>query len=157
MIDKSVYFKFEIKLLSCNSNEKGTNFMAEKDKFQIEFSINSSPKVLYNRLSTPAGLSEWFADDVNVEDNNNIFVFIWDGYEQRARVISKKDQRHIRFQWIDDEEEGINSFFEFKINIDDLTSDVALVITDFAESDEKDDAINLWETQVSDLRHMLGS
>lgn len=137
--------------------KKGKIFMAEKEKFQLEFPMNSSPKVLFNRLSTPAGLSEWFADDVNVEENSKVFVFIWDGYEQRARVTSKKDQKYIRFQWLEDEEAGLDCFFEFKINIDDLTSDVALIITDFAESDEKEDSTNLWDTQVSELRHILGS
>lgn len=127
--------------------------MSDKSKFQLEFSINCSPKVLYNRLATPAGLSEWFADDVNVK-NGDIFVFIWDGAEQEAKLVAKKDQKYAKFQWLDEDDD---SFFEFRIAIDDLTGDLALIITDFAEEDEKEDSMNLWETQVGELKHVLGS
>lgn len=126
--------------------------MAEKEKYQLEYTINASPKVLFNRLSTPAGLSEWFADDVNI--NDKIFTFIWDGAEQEAELLAKRDQKHVRFRWTDEDDE---SFFEFKITVDDLTGDVALLITDFAEPDEKEDAISLWDTQINELKHVLGS
>lgn len=123
-----------------------------KTKIELEYTINSSPKVLYNRLSNPGGLSEWFADDVNIKGNN--FTFFWDGSAQEAELVGKKDNKYVRFHWVDDETD--NTYFEFKINIDDLTGDVALVITDFVEDDEKDDAIDLWDTQISELKRTLG-
>lgn len=126
--------------------------MAEKEKYQLEYTINASPKVLYNRLSNPAGLSEWFADDVNI--NNKIYTFIWNGDEQDAELIGKRDLKYVRFKWTDEDDD---SFFEFKITVDDLTGDVALNIIDFAEEDEKEDAINLWDNQVNELKHILGS
>jgi len=126
--------------------------MAEKEKYQLEYTVNASPKVLFNRLSTPAGLSEWFADDVNIKDK--IFTFIWEGAEQEAELIAKRDLKHVRFKWLDEDDD---SYFEFKIAVDDLTSDVAIIITDFAESDEKEDAISLWDTQIGELKHILGS
>lgn len=131
--------------------------MTEKEKFQLEYTLNSSPKVLFNRLSTPAGLSEWFAEDVNIESNSEIFVFLWDGSEHKARIVAKKDLKYIRFRWIVEEEENENDFFEFRINVDELTSEVALVITDFAYPSDKADSINLWDTQIADLKHVLGS
>jgi len=127
--------------------------MSDKVKIQLEFSLNCSPKVLYNRLSTPAGLAEWFADDVNVK-NGNTFIFIWDGAEQEARQIAKKDQKFAKYQWVDEDED---TYFEFRIAIDDLTGDLALIITDFVDEDDKDDSTNLWETQVNELKHVLGS
>ncbi|MBK8806883.1 MAG: SRPBCC domain-containing protein [Bacteroidales bacterium] len=130
--------------------------MSEKVRFQLEYSMNTSAKILYNRLSTPAGLAEWFSDDVNVVDNNSVYVFIWEGSEQRARVTSKKDLKHIRFHWIDEEDDE-NAYFEFKINIDDLTSDLALMISDAAEPDEIEDSKSLWDTQITNLRSVLGS
>ncbi|PLX05454.1 MAG: hypothetical protein C0594_07260 [Marinilabiliales bacterium] len=125
--------------------------MSDKIKYTLEYNIKSSRKVLFNRLSTAGGLSEWFADDVNVRGKN--FVFIWDGTEQQAELVSKKDCKNVKFQW---EEEDDDSYFEFKINTDDLTGDVALIITDFAEEDEIEDAKNLWDSQISELKHILG-
>lgn len=127
--------------------------MAElKEKFELEFIIKTSPSILYNRLSTPSGLSEWFSDDVNVK--GNIYSFIWDGTSQDAKLISKKESKYIRFRWLEEEEE---TYFEFSIDVDELTGDTALVIADFAEKDDKEDAIELWNQQVDQLKHGLGS
>lgn len=127
----------------------------EKEKFQIEIPINSSKGVLFNIFSTPSGLSEWFCDDVNIK--KDVHIFIWDGSEESARLITKKRDEFAKFRWLEDEEEGINSFFEFRIKIDDLTGDTALVITDFAEEDEIDDAKELWAAQVDRLKQVLGA
>ena len=123
-----------------------------KTKYELEYTLNTSPTILYSRLSTPEGLSEWFADNVNLRKGK--FTFIWEGTEQEASVLQKKANKFIRFQWDDDKEE--DAFFEFRIHTDELTGDVALLITDFAEEDEKDDAIDLWDTQISELKHAIG-
>jgi uncharacterized protein YndB with AHSA1/START domain len=123
-----------------------------KEKFELEYTLNSSPKILFNRLSTPGGLSEWFADDVNL--NGPIFTFIWEQIEQQAEVMQRKDNKYIRFHWLADENE--NTFFEFRLVQDEITGDVSLLITDFAEEDEKDDAIDLWDTQIAELKHVIG-
>ena len=122
-----------------------------KKKIELEYAINSSPKILYTRLSTPSGLSEWFADDINILGDT--YTFIWEGNGQEAKLLSKKDNHSIRFRWI---EEDDDSFFEFKIHKDELTGDVALIITDFADDDEKEDTIDLWDTQISKLKHTIG-
>lgn len=127
----------------------------EKVKFQIEFPINSSKGVLFNIFSTPSGLAEWFCDDVNIK--KDIHVFMWDGSEESARLISKKRDEFVKFRWLEDEEDGINSFFEFRIKVDDLTGDTALMITDFAEEDEMDDSKELWSAQVDRLKQVLGA
>jgi len=127
----------------------------EKEKFQIEIPINSSKGVLFNIFSTPSGLSEWFCDDVNIK--KDVHIFIWDGSEESARLISKKRDEFAKFRWLEDEEEGINSYFEFRIKIDDLTGDTALVVTDFAEEGEIDDAKELWAAQVDRLKQVLGA
>ncbi|MCF6240076.1 MAG: START-like domain-containing protein [Bacteroidales bacterium] len=122
-----------------------------KKKFQLEFTLNTSPKLLYSRLSTPSGLSEWFADNVQLDGKN--FVFFWDNAEQVAKLLMKKANEYIRFQW---EDEDSDTFFEFRITKDELTGDVALIISDFAEEDEIEDATDLWESQVNDLRRAIG-
>ena len=123
-----------------------------KIKYELEYFLNSSPKILYNMLSTPAGLSGWFADDVNV--NGNVYTFIWGKSSQEAKETARKDNLFVRFQWL--EEEGEDTYFEFRIRVDDLTGDVTLIIIDFVEEDEKDDSIDLWNTQIAALKHLLG-
>lgn len=123
-----------------------------KVKYTLEYPMNCSPILLYPRLSTPGGLSEWFADNVNVD--SKYFVFFWDGSSQKAEVLSKRENVFIRFRWVDDEQDG--TYFEFRIITDELTGDIALMITDFAEADEKEDAIDLWDSQISELKHTVG-
>ncbi len=123
-----------------------------KEKLELEYTINSSPKVLFSRLSTPAGLAEWFADDVNVQ--GKIYTFIWEGTEQAAELVSRKENKYVRYRWLDDDND--KNYFEFRINIDELTGDVALVITDFVEEDEKDDIVDLWDSQIAELKRVIG-
>lgn len=127
--------------------------MSEKTKIHLEYIINCSPKVLYNRLSTAAGLAEWFAENVTVKGKK--YTFTWEGLEQHAEKTLHKENQLVRFNWIDDEDE--DSYFEFKITQDELTNDVSLIVIDFAEEDEIDETKNLWDTQISDLKHILGS
>jgi len=127
--------------------------MSDKVEFILEFVVKASPKMLYKFLSTPSGLSEWFADNVNSRGKR--FVFIWDGSEETAVLVNKKTDKHIRFKWEEDEEE--DTFFEFKLETDDLTNDVSLIITDFAEEDEVEESQLLWESQVNSLLHAIGS
>jgi uncharacterized protein YndB with AHSA1/START domain len=122
-------------------------------KIEIEYDFNSSPGVLYSRLSTAAGLTEWFADDVIVK--NNIYTFVWDGIEEQAELVSKKDQSFVRFRWLESENE--EAYFEFKILTQNLTNEIALIITDFVIEDEKEETIELWETQVNKLKYILGA
>ena len=127
----------------------------EKQKYELEFIINTSPKILYSFLTTPSGLSEWFSDDVNIR--NDIFTFFWDGEETKAKLINKRKDESAKFQWIDEDEEAEDaSFFEFKIEVDNLTNETALLITDFADEDELDSAQKLWESQIAELKHILG-
>ena len=127
--------------------------MSELIKFKLEYPIHSSINILYKRLFTPSGLSEWFADDVHIR--NDVYTFYWDGSEQAARLVNKKENEFVRFHWIDSEDE---SYFEFAIQVDDLTNDVSLIITDFAEDkDEKEEQIMLWEQQIENLKRAIGS
>ena len=122
-----------------------------RQKLVLEYPIQSSPRVLYARLSTPGGLQEWFADSVNL--NGNVFTFVWDGADQKAELAAKKENKFIRFKWL---EEDDDAWFEFRIVIDELTKDVALVITDCIEEDEFEDATELWNSQIQELKHVIG-
>ena len=128
--------------------------MSDLIKYSIEIPINSSVNVLYKRLSTPSGLAEWFADNVNLK--NNVFTFFWDDSDQSAKILKKKSNKFVQFKRLDDEEK--ESFFEFKIQVDEMTSDVSLIITDFAEDEEdQEEQTMLWEQQIQNLKMAIGS
>jgi len=125
--------------------------MANKVKIQLEYVINCSPKVLYNRLSTASGLAEWFADDVRVQGKH--FIFSWGGSQQTAEMTLRRENKIVRFNWVDEKD----SYFEFKISQDELTGDVSLIVHDFVDEDEQEETEDLWDTQIADLKHVLGS
>lgn len=124
-----------------------------KLRYELEYTLNCSPKVLFSRLSTAEGLSEWFADQVNVR--GDLFSFYWNKSESRARLAAMKENKLVRFEWTNGSDKQ-TGFFEFRIRVEELTGDTALIITDFAEADEKEDSIYLWDTQIQDLKRALG-
>ncbi|MAX71583.1 MAG: hypothetical protein CMC76_10895 [Flavobacteriaceae bacterium] len=129
--------------------------MDDKEKFEMEFVVHASPSLLYQYISTPSGLSEWFADNVN--SRGEMFTFIWDGSEEQAKLLSKKSGERIKFRWLSDDEDGASYYFEMRIQVDEITKDVSLMITDYAEDDEVEEAKMLWENQISGLKQVLGS
>ena len=126
-----------------------------KIKLELEFAINSSPQLLYQYISSPSGLSEWFADNVN--SRGEYFDFEWDDYTEKAKLSGKKTDEKVKFKWLDEEGDDTEYFFELKIVRDELTKDVILIITDFAEEDDLDGHKLLWEKQITDLKKVLGS
>ena len=129
--------------------------MDSKIRYEIEFHINSSPQLLYQYISTPSGLSEWFADNVN--SRGEFFTFIWNDSQEKARLASKKSGEKVKFKWVDDNGKDTDYFFELHILEDEITKDVSLLVIDFAFQDELDEAKQLWENQISDLKHLIGS
>jgi len=122
------------------------------NRVELEFTFKTTPSILYNRLSTPSGLSEWFADDVNLD--GDIFTFIWDNSESQAKLISQKENKYIRFRWIGDDSD--DAYFEFRICPDELTGGVALHVTEQLLDDDTDDAESLWSYQINELKRHLG-
>lgn len=123
-------------------------------KFELEYPVKSSVKVLYDSLVDSSKLTEWFCDDITIHENGNKLEFFWEGSGQMAEIIGKKDNQFIRFHWEDEEDE---TYFEMRIQIDEITNDVALMITDFAEDDEVEESKMLWDNQIKDLFINLGA
>ncbi len=119
--------------------------------FQLEFPVKCSQKLLFNFLTTPSGLSEWFCDDVNINGKN--CEFFWGDSSQKAEIISIKPNKSIRYKW---EHMPKECFFEMAIDTHDLSKSVSLIITDHAEDNELEESKMLWETQVAKLMHCLG-
>ncbi|CAA0144920.1 START-like domain-containing protein [Tenacibaculum maritimum] len=125
-----------------------------KVKFELEFPIHASPSMLYQYFATPAGLEEWFADKVNSRGKQ--ISFFWDGTEEEAKILVNKSDERIKFKWA--ESEGDESYFEFRIQVDALTKDVSLMVTDFADSeDDLEESKMLWENQIDELKHTIGA
>ena len=127
--------------------------MDDKVKFEMEFPIHVSPSLLYQYISTPSGMSEWYADNVN--SRGEYFTFIWEDSEEKARLVGKKNGERVKFKWVDDEE--TDYYFEMRIVEDEITKDVSLIVTDFAEEDEIEEGKMLWENMISNLKQLLGS
>ncbi len=126
--------------------------MSDKIKFELEFPIHASPNFLFQYLSTPDSLGEWFADNVN--SRGKLFTFIWDDSEEVAERLSQKNDLFIKFKWVEDEEK--DTYFEMRIQVDALTNDVSLMITDFADEDEVEESKMFWENQIAELKHTIG-
>jgi len=127
--------------------------MSTKIKFEIEFPIHASPHMLYQYFGTPSGLSEWFADNVN--SRGELYTFIWDGSEEQAKVLQERPDEKIKFKWLEDED--AKTYFEFRIEVDEITKDVSLIVTDFADEDELDESKMFWENQIDELKHTIGA
>jgi len=123
-----------------------------KQLYTLEFPVKCSPVILFDFLASPAGLQEWFAD--RVDDRDNIFSFTWNGTVEKAEVLEKEQDKFIRFHWLHAPKE---EFFEFKIEKSEVTNQTILVIKDFAEKKEIKDQSRLWDYQVKELFHRLGS
>ncbi len=123
-----------------------------KQLYTLEYPVRCSPSILYEFLSTPAGLQEWFAD--KVDERDSVFYFSWNGSTDRAEVLESEEEKFIRFHWAHSPKD---EFFEFRIEKSEVTNQTILVIKDFAEKREVKDQSMLWDYQVKDLFHRLGN
>jgi hypothetical protein len=126
-----------------------------KYKFVGEYEMKASKKMLYPFLSTASGLAQWFADDVNINNASKTFTFIWDGDANPARLVSSRINHHVRFEFLDDGEEDDPNYFEFVLDMVELTQTVFLRVTDYSEMDH-DEASELWEGLIHELKEIVG-
>lgn len=124
----------------------------ERKQVKMEFPIKASPSLLFNYISSPSGLSQWFCNDVDIR--NNVYKFKWDGEETSAELLKKVNNKSMKFKWLNTAKE---EYLEFDINVDELTDDVALVITDYADEGDEKNTFQLWESQVHDLKSCIGA
>jgi uncharacterized protein YndB with AHSA1/START domain len=127
-------------------------FYMSKIQFEIEYLVHSSAHILYNCISNPSSLEEWFADSVNQKGDS--FQFKWDDEDRNALLLSSKKNQHIRWQW--NEKEFANTYFEMRIKVDEMTNEVALIITDYCEEGDQEDAKMLWDLAIDDLHRVIG-
>jgi uncharacterized protein YndB with AHSA1/START domain len=126
--------------------------MSKKVLYTLEYPVRCSPGILFEFLSSPSGLQEWFAD--HVDERDGVFTFGWNGTEETANMVEQEQDKFIRFQW---SHAPKGEYFEFAIDRSEVTNQTILIIKDFAEKKDIKDQSQLWEYQVKDLFHRLGS
>ena len=134
-----------------------TKSESTKTKFVREYSINASPKLLYPYLSTAAGLSRWFAEDVNVNGNQGL-NFIWDKEDHFAEITGQRANRSIRFTFLDENKElqPDGDYVEFNIETSELTGEQFLQVTDYSADHDEEEMDELWENMILSLREIIG-
>ena len=123
-----------------------------KQVFTLEYPVRCSPNILYEFLSTPAGLQEWFAE--KVDERDGVFSFTWNGSTEKAEMLEMEEDKFIRFHWLLAPK---NEYFEFSIEKSEVSNQTILVIKDFSEKKEIPDQKRLWDFQVNDLFYRIGS
>ncbi|MAA57896.1 MAG: hypothetical protein CL855_05430 [Cryomorphaceae bacterium] len=126
-----------------------------KEKFELEYLLKTSLRVLDNMIGSPSGLSEWFADNVTVRDD--MYSFEWDGAIEKARLLTRKMNSKMKFKWVEDEENEDDYYFEMNIDIDPMTGIASLKIVDFGFPEDIESAKMLWEQQINDLKRIIGA
>jgi len=126
--------------------------MTKRIQYTLEYPVRCSPGILYEFLATPAGLQEWFADKVDLRDN--VFSFSWNGSEEKAVIVEQKPEEYIRLRWLNSQKD---EYFEFRIQKSEVTNETILVVKDFADKKEIADQSQLWDYQVKELLHRIGS
>jgi uncharacterized protein YndB with AHSA1/START domain len=126
--------------------------LVSRVKLELEYIIKSSPTILYQYISTPSGLVEWFCDDVNIKKSDQ-YTFIWDGDENPAKLIKKVNGKFIKFEWENGEDD---EYFQMQVTKDEMTGDVSLIIEDWLDEEDYDEMVAIWDNQISDLKAALG-
>ena len=131
--------------------------MMSKNLFTADFEINASKKMLYPYLNTASGLSQWFAEDVTVNEDK-VYNFIWDDEDHKARMTAYRTNHYVKFQFLpedgDDEEDP--AFFELRLEMNELTQSVFIKITDYSLMDDQDELMDLWESMIDALKETVG-
>ncbi|TVR38051.1 MAG: hypothetical protein EA394_11175 [Bacteroidia bacterium] len=128
--------------------------MSAYKKFTLEYGFKTTPRLLYTAISTPEGLSRWFADMVMTEEDD-IFTFKWEDSEQKARLTRFKENEFVQFTWLDDERG--ERFIEMHIQNEPVSSEVALIITDHSEDIDLDFSQRIWDAQVKKLQRLFNA
>ena len=125
--------------------------MARK-KFTLEYIIRSSPSILFEFVSQPDSLAQWFSDFCDAQDD--IFIFGWNGSFQRARQVDLIEEESVKYHW---EHGNKEEYFSFRVYKSEIANDTILEISDFADAKEVKEQSFLWDKQIEDLKHAIGA
>lgn len=125
--------------------------------FTADFEINASKKMLYPYISSASGLSQWFADDVTINEDK-VFNFIWDEEDHKAKMASHRTNHYVKFEFIPETEEDAEdpAYFEIRLEVNELTQSVFIKITDYSEMDDNEELFDMWEGLIDSLKETVG-
>lgn len=129
----------------------------EKTKFAHEYEINASKKMLYPYFTTPSGLAQWFADDVDI-DEDSIFNFKWEGEDHKAKMVSHRTNSFAKFIFLkpDKTEDDDADWVEFKIDLNEMTQTTFIKIQEYSDFDDKEEQAEVWEGLLHTLKETVG-
>ncbi len=125
-----------------------------KNKFQTEFEINASKKMLYPYIYSASGLTQWLADDVNINEDN-IYNFIWEDEDHKYRIAAHRTNYFVKFESTDDED-GDPVYFELRLEMNELTQSVFIQIIDYTDNTDDEELQDLWESMIFNLKEIVG-
>ena len=131
-----------------------------KNKFVADFQINTSRKIIYPYLSTASGLSQWFADDVTINEDK-VYNFVYDGEDHFARAVIMRSNHNVKFEFFDpqlavDEEENDRSYIEFRLDENELTQTFFLRVIDYSDAYSDEEQESIWEGLIGALKEIIG-
>ena len=124
-------------------------------KFEKEYEFNASRRMLFPYISTAGGLAQWFADDVNV-DEDKVYHFIWEGDRHRARLVAQRANNYVKFEYIDDTVNGDMAYTEIKLDENEITQTVFLKVFDYTDIEDGEEARELWDHLIQNLKEIVG-
>lgn len=129
----------------------------EKYKFVAEYELRASPKMLFPYISTASGLSQWFATKVNTLPDHQ-YDFYWDNESHPARQVSLRQNKSVRFEFLDTGENGSdNNYIDFRVDVSELTQSTFLRITDYSSNNDTEELKSLWHGLLEKLKEIVGS
>jgi len=128
-----------------------------KNKFVADYQINASKKIVFNYLSTASGLSEWFADDVIINEDKN-YIFHFDNEDHYARLASLRANMHVKFEFYDptNPEEEDHSYIEFKLDENELTQTLFIRVIDYSDVYDDEESAAIWDGLINQLKEIIG-
>ncbi|HPM32913.1 MAG TPA: START-like domain-containing protein [Chryseolinea sp.] len=132
--------------------------MAKKKLFTADYELHASIKMLYPYIQSASGLSEWFADDVKINNSDKTFTFVWDNDEHKAKMVAHRTNHFVRFEFLPEEpdDEKDPSYFELRLEFNEMTQSLFLKVTDYSDFDDQKELHDLWDSLVELLRKTVG-
>lgn len=131
--------------------------MGTKKLFTADYEIHASIKMLYPYIQTASGLSEWFADDVRINNIQKTFKFLWDNEERVAKLVAFRTNHFARFEFLPDAGTDADpAYMELRLEFNDLTQSVYLRVLDYSDFDDQQELQDLWDSLIENLRKTVG-
>ncbi len=128
-----------------------------KQRFEMEYSINASLKILFPYIASAPGLAQWFCDDVRLDLDQRMDM-VWDKQSHFAEVAAQRPGRSIRYVFLDEQKclAPDASYLDFTLEASRITDEVFLRVTDYSDYTDLQEQHELWAGLVGKLRDQVG-